>query len=203
MEQTPETRPSLLERIRDPSDTVAWQDFVTLYAPLIYAYGRRRGLQDADAADVSQAVFQSIAQAISGFRYDATRGRFRSWLFTVTRNQVSKMLLKKAQLPISGDKEHARFEEQIDSATERERWDREHEQHLFHWAAAKARDEFQEKTWLAFRMVAVDGKSVAETSESLGMTPGAIYIAKSRVTSRLRQMIQSVEEMEPKRQSVL
>lgn len=58
---SPETRPSLLVRIRDISDQVAWQEFVEIYAPLIHAYSLRRGLQDADAADVSQQVLQSIA----------------------------------------------------------------------------------------------------------------------------------------------
>lgn len=200
MRPIPETRPSLLVRIRDPGDTVAWNDFVAIYAPLVYAYARRRGLQDADAADVSQAVLHSIAQAIPGFEYDASQGKFRSWLFTITRNQVSKTLLKRSQLPTVSGQEVVH--EQIDPSSEHERWDREHEQHLFHWAVGKVRDEFQERTWEAFWKVAVEGMSVAEISESLGMTSGAIYIAKSRVTSRLRQMIESVEENEPSSQGV-
>ena len=190
----PETRPSLLVRIRDPADAVAWRDFVAIYTPLIYNYARRRGLQDADAADVGQTVLQSIARSIDGFEYDPQRGTFRSWLYTITRNQVAKLLQRRQKLPVSLGADSLEVDANHgDGDREEQRWNREHEQHLFHWAADKVRHDFEEQTWQAFWRVAVDGQAVADTAKSLGMTPGAIYIAKSRVTARLRQLIDSVE----------
>ena len=171
---------------------IAWQDFVSIYASLIHAYAKRRGLQDADAADASQIVLQSIARSISGFDYDPSKGKFRSWLFTIVRNQVSKSLQRNSHQPVSVNNWSA--SDQIDPVTDEEDWDREHERHLFHWAAEKIRDEFQDKTWQAFWLVAVEGKDAAKTAESLGMTSGATYIAKSRVTARLRQIIANVED---------
>jgi DNA-directed RNA polymerase specialized sigma24 family protein len=58
--------------------------------------------------------------------------------------------------------------------------------------------EFQPATWKAFWMTAVEGKSAKEASESLGMSSGAIYVAKSRVLARLREEIEvlSREELE-------
>src|SRR5450432_4249284 len=88
MSEPPPTRPSLLARIRDPRDGVAWSEFVDIYGPLVYDYGRRRGLQDADAADLTQDVLRAMATAAGRFAYDPTRGAFRSWLFTVTRRKL-------------------------------------------------------------------------------------------------------------------
>src|SRR5205085_2607216 len=86
MASTPATRPSLLVRLRDAGDGPAWSQFVDLYGPLIFAFGRRRGLQDADAADLAQDVLARVCQAVRTLEYDPARGSFRSWLYTVTRN---------------------------------------------------------------------------------------------------------------------
>ncbi len=78
-----QTRPSLLARVRDVRDADAWQTFVTLYAPLVYRYVRQRGLQDADAADLTQDVMSAVARSIRTFEYRPERGRFRDWLRTI------------------------------------------------------------------------------------------------------------------------
>jgi len=86
------TQPSLLLRIRDASDEESWRTFVSIYAPLIYRSCRRRGLQDADAADVGQEVLVQVARSIRDFEYQPGRGRFRDWLGAVVRNMVGKFL---------------------------------------------------------------------------------------------------------------
>ena len=42
MSETPETRASLLVRIRDPRDDEAWRQFLALYEPLLRAFARKR-----------------------------------------------------------------------------------------------------------------------------------------------------------------
>ena len=194
---SPETRQSLLVRIRDISDQVAWQEFVEIYAPLIHAYSLRRGLQDADAADVSQQVLQSIARAIPGFVYDSAKGSFRGWLFQITRNHLLKNLEKKRRSPkATGDTSFQDVLHQQQDETDDERiWDLEHQRQLFHWAAERVRGDFKDSTWNAFWAFAVEGKPAADVAKMLGVTLGAVYIAKSRVTARLRQLIESIEAM--------
>src|SRR5947207_11303289 len=92
MVEAPLTRASLLVRIRDGRDQEAWQQFVRLYAPVIYGFARNRGLQDADAADLMQEVLRSVSGAAQRLEYDPARGSFRGWLFTVTRNKVFSFL---------------------------------------------------------------------------------------------------------------
>jgi len=77
------TRPSLLVRIRDLKDGQAWSQFVKIYSPLIYRYARRCGLQDADAADVTQEVLRKVSRSIGQFEYDRQKGSFRGWLISV------------------------------------------------------------------------------------------------------------------------
>ena len=79
------TRPSLLVRIRDGADAEAWRKFMTIYVPIVYRFACRHGLQDADAADLSQEVMGKVARAIRTFEYHPERGRFRDWLFTIVR----------------------------------------------------------------------------------------------------------------------
>ena len=90
--ETGPTQPSLLLRIRDASDEESWQTFVSIYAPLIYRSCRRRGLQDADAADVGQDVLAQVARSIRDFEYQPGRGRFRDWLGTIVRHKVCRFL---------------------------------------------------------------------------------------------------------------
>src|SRR3974390_3545048 len=92
MQESPVTRASLLVRLREGHDADAWQEFVRLYAPVIYGFARRRGLQDADAADLMQDVLRSVAGAAGRLAYDPRRGTFRGWLFTVTRNKLFNFL---------------------------------------------------------------------------------------------------------------
>jgi DNA-directed RNA polymerase specialized sigma24 family protein len=80
-----ETRPSLLLRLREPADQEAWRHFVDAYGPMVYRYARQRGLQDADAADLTQIVLLQVSGSVRRFDYDPQRGRFRGWLFGLVR----------------------------------------------------------------------------------------------------------------------
>src|SRR5262245_21397314 len=84
----PETSVILLGRIKDGGDTEAWRELMSLYGPVVYGFARNRGLQDADAADLMQEVLRSVARYASKLEYDRSRGTFRGWLYTITRNKV-------------------------------------------------------------------------------------------------------------------
>jgi RNA polymerase sigma factor (sigma-70 family) len=209
------TRPSLLVRIRDAGDREAWRQFVDLYAPLIYGLARKRGLQDADAADVTQEVFRAVANRMASNResaarnqgsevashesgaweYDPKRGSFRSWLYTVTRRKISDFLTSRKPFRGTGDTATQMFlEEQPATEDEETAWGREYQQRLFTWAAERIRGDFHEATWKAFWQVAVEGKSGEEAARNLRMSVGAVYVAKSRVLARLKQEIEELQK---------
>jgi RNA polymerase sigma-70 factor (ECF subfamily) len=195
MLEAPTTRSSLLARIRDLQDREAWNQFVELYAPLVYQFARRRRLQDADAADLTQDVLRAVAGAADRLSYDLRRGSFRSWLYAVARHKLCDLLARRERPGRgSGDPaEHEQLERQPAPEDEAAQWDREYERRLFTWAAERVRGEFRGPTWEAFWLTAVEGKGAQEAAGALGISAGAVYIARSRVLARLRKHIQELQ----------
>lgn len=196
MEESPITRPSLLVRIRDPQDERAWGEFLEIYGPLVYRLARLKGFQDADAADLTQDVFRAVASAIERWDPNPARGSFRGWLFRIARNLMVNLLASQRRHPRgTGDSDMKLLLEAIpapvgdDSAL----FDEEYRRRLFQWAADQVRPEFREPTWRAFWLTAVEGRQVKDVAESLGQTPGSIYIARSRVLARIRSTIEHVQ----------
>jgi RNA polymerase sigma factor (sigma-70 family) len=196
MTAPPLTRASLLVRLRDPLDADAWKEFVRLYASVIYGFARKRGLQDADAADLMQEVLRSVAGAVGRLDYDPGKGTFRGWLFSITRNKVYNFLeARRRHARGTGDSAaNHRLEEQPGREPDADDWDREYERKAFAWAADRVRDEFQPNTWQAFWHTAVDGQSAKDVGQRLGLSPGAVYVAKSRVLARLREEIRLLSD---------
>ena len=188
VEQWPLTRASLLVRIQEATDHEAWCCFVNAYGPVVYQYARRQGLQDADAADVTQDVLQRLAQAMSEAKFDKSRGSFRGWLFTIARNRVrSWQTAAGHNAKGTGDTNFQQFLEQFPASQEESQaWDIEYERHLLFEAARQVRSSFTPTTWDAFWQTAVEGKNVKEVAQALGISVGAVYVAKSRVLARIR-----------------
>src|SRR5262245_49153217 len=142
MGDAPATRPSLLVRLQDTQDRAAWSQFVDVYAPLIYGYLRKRGLQDADAADLTQEVFRVVSVSVKRLDYDPARGSFRGWLFTVVRNKLRNYWkTRDRQCQGSGDTEmNDRLQEQPSPEESQDAlWDADYERRLFAWAAQQVR----------------------------------------------------------------
>jgi RNA polymerase sigma factor (sigma-70 family) len=194
MAELPTTRASLLIRIRDAQDQEAWRQFVRIYAPVVYGYARERGLQDADAADVTQEVLRAVSAAAGQLNYDPKRGSFRGWLFTVAHHKVYDLLAQqRRQCRATGGDAQELLNAYPARDEDKALWDREYEQRLFQWAAELVRDRFHDSTWQAFWLTAVECKSGKEVAEQLGITVSAVYLAKSRVMARLREQIQQLD----------
>ena len=196
MAASPETKPSLLVRIRDHGDESSWLRFIEIYGPLVYAFLRKRGLQDADAADLTQDVMASVAAAIKSFNYERKLGTFRGWLFTVVQNRLRNYWRRQAQrLGGTGDTQaHQDLLEHPDPVNgEVDQWDLEHERHLFRYAAKQVRCDVRESTWQAFWRTAVEGQPSDQAADHLGMTVAAVHLAKGRVLARIKEQIYLLE----------
>src|SRR5262245_36107004 len=80
------TSETLLERLRQPSDELGWERFVSLYTPLLLTWATRLCPREQDAADLVQDVFVILVQKLPEFRYDPSRS-FRGWLRTIVTNR--------------------------------------------------------------------------------------------------------------------
>jgi RNA polymerase sigma-70 factor (ECF subfamily) len=193
----PSTRHSLVLRLRDAGDQLAWAEFVDIYEPVIYRLARKWGLQDADAHDLCQEVFRGVAKSIERWDPDPAKGRFRSWLFRIARNRVVDSL--------AAQRRHARgtgrtsVQEMLEAhpangELDLREFNTELKRRVFRWAAERIQAEFAANTWKAFWRTGVENRPVASVAKELGMSEGAVYIARSRVLARLRQRVQEVTD---------
>jgi RNA polymerase sigma factor (sigma-70 family) len=193
--ELPETRESLLLGIRDPENAVAWEQFVAVYRPAVVRLARRRGLQDADAEDLAQQVLVSVSRAIGDWEKDPERGTFRSWLLRIAKNEIVNALTRGRRFAgRGGTSVLERLEQQpVDEDAVQALIDDEHRRAVFRWAADEVRPEFQEATWLAFWLTAVEALPVEEAAAELGRSVGSIYAARSRVIRRLRAKVRDLD----------
>ena len=198
MDEHPLTRASLLVQIRDGANHSAWHEFVRLYGPVVYGFARKRGLQDADAADLMQDVLRSVSAAIGRLDYDRQQGTFRGWLFTITRNKILNFLAARKIRPQgSGDTTTNRLlDAQPGEADGADAWELEYQRRLAGLAMDRIKAEFQDKTWQAFWLTAVEGQAAADVGRRVGLSPGAIYVAKSRVLARLKEEVETLRQQE-------
>jgi RNA polymerase sigma-70 factor (ECF subfamily) len=174
---------SLLERLRQPGEEQAWQRFAELYTPLLYYWTRRLGLQPQDAADLVQEVFTLLVRKLPGFTYDQHKS-FRSWLRTVTLNKWRDICRQRTETPLADDAVLAELTNH-DAGDLLE--EAEYRQLLIRRALQIMQAEFQPTTWRACWEYVVADRPAAEVAAELNISVGAVYIAKSRVLSRLRQ----------------
>jgi RNA polymerase sigma-70 factor (ECF subfamily) len=191
------TRPSLLVRIRDAADDGAWRTFVQTYAPLLYRWCRRQGLQDADAADVSQEALLQVARGIRTFEYQPQRGRFRDWLGTVLRRRLIRFWEQQGRRAVTGAELEQAGEHPGEAAAGPE-WDAEFNAQLLRVALERVRPELEASTWQVFELTWLDGRPAAEAAERAGLSLPAVYAAKHRVLKRLEEEVLHLAEDLPR-----
>ena len=196
MGSTPETRPSLLIRVRDPADKAAWQEFVEIYRPVILRLARQKGMQAADAEDVAQEVLAAVAKAVEQRAHDSTRARFRTWLNRVANNAILNALTRGRPDRGSGDSALQAVLNQHESHTgpDSDLLRLEYRREVFRWAARHVREEFHQDTWVAFWLTAIEGRPVEVVAKELAKNPGAIYAARSRVIRRIQEKVTEYEQ---------
>jgi RNA polymerase sigma-70 factor (ECF subfamily) len=192
MNRFPETRESIatsqsLLRQLHADSPEAWDRLVMLYAPLVWHWCQRMDVPAQEIGDVLQEVFQSVAVHFPKFHRDRPGDTFRGWLRTITKNKVCDLFRAKQREPQAAGGTDAKvwWSRIPDSAGS---IDQEgDEQELYRRALELIRDSFEEKTWRAFWSVVVEGRSPQEIALELGMSPGAVRVAKCRILHRLRE----------------
>ena len=195
MSQWPETSESLILRIRDPQDAHAWSQFMAIYQPVVYRLSRQRGLQHADAEDLCQQVFLSVARAVETWEVQQDGPRFRNWLGRVTRNAILNAMTRTKpdratgtssvqdlllDLPDCGDMTTALLDESRMEA--------------YRWAARQVQTEFSASTWAMFHETTIGGRSITDVAKTLGSSSGAVYVARCRVMQRIKDKVNEVSD---------
>lgn len=195
MKLIPETRHSLLLRMRDPGDQQAWDDFVEMYQPVVYRVAVSRGLQDADALDLVQTVFIAIAGAIGNWTPQSPEVRFRHWLLRVAKNATINALTRR---PVDQAQEaigEGELLEQLEDADPHTQSlvELEYRRELFIRASDMVRVDVTPDSWKAFELTAIQGWSKESAAQELGKSIGSVYAARSRIMKRLCETVAQLE----------
>lgn len=186
------TSTSLLEGAKT-GDSTAWERMVRLYFPLVYGWCAHRGLRPEDCLDITQEIFVAVSQHVQRFEKTAARGSFRSWLRTITENKLTDYWRRKERSsePVGGSQAHevllklpcAAHEGGSDTIEQNEK------SAVFRAAVEIILNEFEPRTWDAFWRVTAESRPVDVVAVELGMSNNAVYLAKSRVLRRLREIL--------------
>lgn len=191
MENTPETRYTLIDRLVDPRDSVAWAEFAGIYQPLIFRICQKKGLQYADAVDATQEVLSRVSRAIERFQPQANKASFRPWLYQITRNVVTDYFRRRDKN--GGDldpQELLAVVETMPNTRDTDEFRIEYQKQIFLVIAREVSKQVKPQTWQAFWKTEVQRRPIAEVASELELNAGAVYVARSRVLARLRKAAQ-------------
>jgi len=190
----PETRLSLIQRLQDAGDEAAWEEFASIYRPIIVRLAIRKQLQNDDAEDLAQQVLLLVLKNISKWKPDPSRARFRTWLQTVVRNATLNALTRRPKEQASGGTNSLQKLYQCPDKADSLWFDLEWQRETLRWVAQQVRGEFESATWTAFWDTAIEQLSAQEVAEKIGKSVGAVYIARSRVMQRIKQRVSELDE---------
>lgn len=184
------TCPTLLERLRDAADPVAWGDFFRRYWPVVHGYARARGCSEHTAEEIVQEVMLKVFEQREVFRYDPARGRFRDWLHRVARNCVAERRRRPSERAraAGGDSGAPPVEPQNGQAGAEASWDAAFEQTLLAALLDMVRRESNPRDFAAFELAVLHERSPAEVARVLGITRNMVYKARRALLGRLREL---------------
>jgi RNA polymerase sigma-70 factor (ECF subfamily) len=184
---------SLLVRLK-ANEPEAWRRLVRLYYPLVRKWCQRSGLKHEDAADVAQEVFRALAGNVARFRYEKGQTSFRAWMYGITSRQLLAHWRQQKQRPVAagGSEAHQRFAELAEWGPDEVNGDSavfpaDERHEVLRRALRMMRDGVASHTWEAFWRSVVEGQAPADIAADLGVSVNAVYIAKARMLSRLRE----------------
>ncbi len=191
MSEFPETRDSLLVQVRDPANRDAWDLFARIYRPAIVRIAIARGLQHADAQDLSQQVLMAVASAIGSWEKRDETTRFRHWLSRVIKNAIINALTRRPMDQAVGG---SSIEELLHEVVDRDEattalLENQLRRELYLQAAALIKAEFRPESWQAFELSVAGELTIEQVAQLLGKSVGSIYTARSRIMFRLRETI--------------
>ncbi|MCA9064086.1 MAG: sigma-70 family RNA polymerase sigma factor [Planctomycetaceae bacterium] len=196
MNNWPETNTSLIRRIKESADDAAWSHFLSIYRPVVMRLAMSRGLQHADAEDLTQIVFSSVAAAIDKYRPQRDERQFRYWLGRICRNAIVNAITRNP-----AQKVELREFDRLCEEPAREASDLSAEllkltrAEAIRWAAGQVRPEFTEDTWQMFWLSSIDGQASSDVATRMKKTRGAVYIARCRVIQRIKEVLMQSSDL--------
>ncbi len=173
------------------NDEGAWRAFVDFYAPLIALRGGDFGLTPQVLDELRQNVYVKLFTSKAVAQYLPERGKFRTYFRTIVGNCARNLLRERRRRQ---NLQPLEDEEPVDEAADEETFDREWQAFILEKAREEVRQEVGDVTYLAFEMYALRQRPPQEVAKVLKVSVNVVYLAKSRVTARLAEVVQRLSE---------
>lgn len=185
------TRASLLVRVRDPRDSTAWRDLYALYSPLLVRFARGLGLGPDDVDDVVGDCLATLARELPTFEYDAARGGFKGWLFTLARARAFDRMRRQRGVALGDDAEAEAWPSE-EAAPVDELWERTWQSEHLRFAVAAVEDLVSPRSFEVFHLMLFQGLDAATVAARLGLNENQVYKARARVLAKVREVLTRV-----------
>jgi RNA polymerase sigma factor (sigma-70 family) len=197
------TRLSLLSRLHDAADPMAWNDFFERYRPLVFSIARQRGCSPHTSEEVVQDVMLAVFEREAVFRHDPSRGRFRDWLGGVVRRKVAARRRAPSQRCRGQSGVGNRWPEPEAAGDGPDAaWEAAFEQAALAFLLDVVRREMSPRIYQAFELSTLGECSGAEAARITGLTRNAVYLARRKVLRRLRELGTAYRDRGPPAESI-
>ncbi len=183
------TTTTLLRGLGASEDRGAWQRLFDAHHRALVGFARRMGLGSSDAEDAAQEALIRFADAYKSGRYERSKGRLRDWLFGFARHSVLQARRAMARAPVPAG---SLDEQALERDLQRE-WKDSWEESVLQVCLQRLRRESAPRTFAAFELAGLGSEPASEVARRLEMTPNAVYLAKFRLTQRLRALAEEYE----------
>ncbi|MEQ9379967.1 MAG: sigma-70 family RNA polymerase sigma factor [Pirellulales bacterium] len=188
-----QTSLSLLERLRQSSADDAWTVFFDQYGPMVRRWLIARGINQHDADDLQQQVMQFSVENVPHFEHFGIGGAFGGGLRRVVSFRLrSHWRAETRREAAAGGSDGLAIAQQLEDPESRmsKMWDDEFNRMICQKMLERVQTRFTEQSFRAFQLVVMDGRRAADVAKELGMSPGAVRTAQSRVLRELRDVME-------------
>lgn len=190
------TTTQILDDLKCSDNSVVWKRFSDHFYPVIFAFSKSMGLSTADAEDVTQDTIIQFLRLYRAGKFHRQKGHLSHWVFGVARNVIRDFIKKKPpERNVSDSNTRTSFWASIqDDKAMQHTWTVQWQRSVLDRCLSKVRSEVDPKTYRAFEMYAMDQQPVEQVCNTLDMTPNAVYVAKNRVLTKIRELKKRYDE---------
>ena len=191
------TTTQVLTNLKQGHDPSAWQEFCKHFTPAIIDFGRKLGLSPEEAEDAAQETLLAFVQAWRQGRYERNKGRLSSWLFGFAKRIILKTHRQRPRERMMGSTTQGDdFWSQVpDDENMMLTWETQWKRVVLARCLERLREEADPKVFAAFSRYALQEQPVHKVAAQLGMSRNAVYIAKCRMLTRLRELESDLQEV--------
>jgi RNA polymerase sigma-70 factor (ECF subfamily) len=184
------TTTQVLEELQSSNDAPAWQRFCGHFNTVVVNFARHMGLSVPDAEDAAQETMLAFVKAFRDGKYNRDKGHLSDWLFGIAKHVILNFRKRQPREQLMADKTTGTsFLDMVqDDHDIKLSWETEWRQMVLAKCCEQARREFDPKVFKAFELYALTQTSADKVAQQLEMSRNAVYIAKCRVLSRLREL---------------